>query len=337
VGTAAEFRIIDRCTDAGCASRRNSGSRPHLTLLAIAILATGQPAAGKAAEIATWATNAPEWNARLGVTHMRQGCSLDPADCLRNIRVSAKSQQINHWMLAVKCDVSRWPDTALEYSRRSLTEPLLVEVGIDDFVSTLKSWHLSTLGRANTVLDQVTQNVKQQNPRLRFGITLYVDELDSLLLTSVPVETRKRVDRVALYLHFRADGGNYAAYVVKARRLFPRAAIWAGSYAYDRIDYLPCAQSDSRPCTQQEEMSLFRTSLRDQLKLMQSGELTGIEFYPGLFGREDQWHGWRTERICRPARTKDCIENTRRMRLFVAQELSILLSSEAKSSSAGSD
>jgi hypothetical protein len=298
-------------------------SNPTVTawVIVVALLAIGRPVPAAAApEIVTWAANTPEWNQRLGVTLTRQGCSADPEGCLRSIRASAKSQQISRWALAVKREVNQWPDDALEYSQRSLSEPLIVAVDIDDFLGALKAWHVSTLGQANRVLDDVTRNLKYHNPRLRFGITLYEDELDSPLIALIPVKTRERVDRVSLYLHYRANAGNYGGYVEDARRLFPRAEIWAGSYAYDRIDYLPCAESGSRPCGRDEEVKLFGDSLRIQLDLLRQGHLAGIEFYPGFFGREDQWHGWGIERICRPQRRRDCIENTLRMREIVAEE-----------------
>jgi hypothetical protein len=272
-------------------------------------------------EIATWAANAPEWNERLGVTLMRQGCDSGPSACLKRMRDAAQAQQISRWAIAVVRSADQLPAEALEYSRLSLSEPRLVEVDIDDFLSALKSWHGNKLGRGNEVLAGIARNLKHHNPRLRFGVTLYEDELDSRFLNWIPTETRDRVDRVILYLHYRANANEYTRYVATAKRLFPRAKVFAGSYAYDRIDYLPCAESNDRQCGKDEELDFFRESLDIQLGLLRSGELAGIEFYPGFFGREDKWNGWAVERICRPLRRPECIENTRRMRRIVADEL----------------
>jgi len=261
---------------------------------------------------------------------MRQGCSAAPDDCLQRIRASARSQQVGRFALAVKRHARQWPEDALEYSRRSLSEPLLVEVDVDDFVSALRGWQASTLGGGNRVLAAITRNVKHHNPRLRFGVTLYEDELDSELLAWLPRDTRERVDRVSLYLHYRANAENYSRYVTEARRLFPRAEVWAGSYAYDRIDYFPCSQATRQPCDAEEEIALYRDSLRTQLGLLRAGSITGIEFYPGHFGLEEQWHGWDIERICRPQRREQCIEITRRLRAVVAEEFARYRASEAR-------
>jgi len=316
----------DRCTDrtdlvTGVHARQSRRFRSAVSLLAAACLAIAQPYSATAApEIVSWVANAPEWNKRLGITLMRQGCDAVPSDCLQRMRASAKAQQISHWALAVKRDPDRWPDEALEYSRLSLDEPLLVEVDIDDFLGALKTWQAGTLGRGNRVLGDVTHNLKRHNPRLRFGVTLYEDELDSPLIAWIPAKTRERVDRVSLYLHYRANARDYARYVADARRLFPRADIWAGSYAYDRIDYLPCEQTGSRPCSPQEERDLFRASLHTQLDLLRAGAVKGIEFYPGYFGWEDKWYGWSIERICRPERRLACIQNTQLLRNIVVDE-----------------
>jgi hypothetical protein len=296
--------------------RRATAAGLVLTLLS----ATSHPSRADSPEIVTWVANEPTWNQLLGVTLLRQGCSATPDECLERIRASSRAQRIDRFALAVKRDAGKWPVEALEYSRRSLVEPLLVEVDIDDFASTLKRWDTGTRGQGNRILAEITQNLKRHNPRLRFGVTLYEDELDSPFIAWIPLETRARVDRVSLFLHYRANSVNFAKYVAQAKELFPRAAIWAGSYAYDRIDYLPCASKGSRPCAAIEEIGLFRDSLRLQLDMLRAGSIAGIEFYPGFFGREAAWYGWNNPRICRPERRRECVENTRQMRALVAEE-----------------
>ena len=272
-------------------------------------------------EIVTWAGNTPEWNQRLGVTLMRQGCDLEPAACLRRLDDAAKAQRVTRWALAVKGDAAKVERDALDYSERSLTDGRLIEVDIDDFLGAMKSWHLSTVGRANRAVSTITRNVKLKNPRLRFGITLYEDELDSKILAWIPSETRARVDRVSLYLHYRGNAKAYPGHVAEVRRLFPRAAIWAGSYAYDRIDYVPCEETGTRSCSVDEEIELYRESLAIQLDLLREETIAGIEFYPGFFGLEEKWTGWSNPRICRAERIRECVETTRRMRAIAATAL----------------
>jgi hypothetical protein len=285
-----------------------------MTLSSLLAGQSSNPSSAAEQEIVTWSGNTPEWNQRLGVTLMRMGCNLEPGACLQRLRDAAKTQQVTRWAIAISGDAAKVAMDALEYSERSLAEEWLVQIDIDDFVDTMKSWHLGTVGGANQVLATVIRNVKRSNPRLRFGITLYEDELDSLILAAILPGTRARVDRVSLYLHYRSNAMLYRRYVAEVQQLFPRAAIWAGSYAYDRIDYLPCAESGARSCSVDEEIELYRESLRIQLALLSEGTVSGIEFYPGFFGLEEQWSGWSQSRICRAGRIHGCLESTRQMR-----------------------
>jgi len=297
-----------------------SAAKAATVVAALVNISCTVTAADSRPEIVTWADNTPEWNERLGVTLMRQGCSSSPDKCVQWMRASAEAQKVSRWALSVGQEPSSWPATALEYSRLSLLDPVLVEVDIDDFVGALKAWNVTTDGRADAVLADVSRNLKHYNPRLRFGVTIYEDELASPILAEIPIETRERVDRVSLYLHYRGNARKYASYVAQTRLLFSRAEIWAGSYAYDRISYLPCIQSDSRPCTEEEEIGLFRSSLQIQTELLRDGTIAGIEFYPGFFGKEEQWYGWDRKPICPPDRRQRCIDITRRMRQIVAEE-----------------
>jgi hypothetical protein len=279
------------------------------------------PGGAVAAEVVSWATNTPEWNQQLGVTTMRRGCSSAPAACLAHIRQAAAQQNVERWTIAVKGDRQTMLAYAAEYSRLSLADARLVQVDIDDFVALLKRWNLETIGSAAEVFSEFVHNVKSANPDLGLGITLYEDELDSRVLQGLSEAARARVDRVSLYLHYRSNAEGYPRYVDRVKELFPRAAIWAGSYAYDRTDYLPCAQDSRRPCSMDEELRLFQQSLGIQLELLSEGKIAGIEFYPGHFGLEREWHGWAKPRICQAERREACIEMTRRMRQFVCDSL----------------
>ena len=281
-------------------------------------------AGASAREMVTWSGNTPEANTLLGITMMRTACDLAPSECLERIRTTGRAQKVQRWTIAMKRAPDLIRDDALAFSQLSLHNPMLVQVDLDDFVSTMKSWHLKTAGRANSLLEDVAQNVKRGNPRLGFGITLYEDELNSPFVTVISADTRALVDRVSLYLHFRRNAGKYPDYVKRVRQLFPNAVIWAGSYAYDRVDYLPCEERGSRHCNAAEEIDLYEQSLQAQLRLLSEGTIGGLEFYPGFFGMEEKWFAWSNPRICNPKRISECVQNTRRMRAAAVANLSRL-------------
>lgn len=276
---------------------------------------------GAATEIVSWAGNTREWNQRLGVTLVRMGCSSSPSECLRRIETLAVSEGVDRWTISVKGPGRLVDQFAAEYSRLSLTNRRLVGIDIDDFVSTLRTWKTENQGVPAELLVGIARSAKSANDAMQFGVTVYEDQLSSPALLSLPLEARSIVDRVSLYLHYRENAGNYADYVGRSRQLFPNAVIWAGSYAYDRVDYLPCGEGHFRHCTEEQEKRLFRESLEIQIGLMQDGKVAAIEFYPGFFGRESEWHGWSKPRICAASRRSACVETTRIMRTVAADLL----------------
>jgi hypothetical protein len=96
-------------------------------------------------------------------------------------------------------------------------------------------------------------------------------------------------------------------------------------YAYDRIDYIPCSPASGRPCTQAEEIGLYRQSAKIAAQLLRQRQIAGIEFYPGFFGMEEQWDGWKHKDYCAPARVQQCIQNTRDMREDTAEIIGKLM------------
>src|SRR5207249_6811117 len=90
--------------------------------------------------------------------------------------------------------------------------------------------------------------------------------------------------------------------------------IIAGSYAYDRINYLPCSRQERAPCTPQREMDLYKRLIDQQASLLRSGNIESLEFIPGYFGREEQWSGWNDARTCAPERRQECVRNTAALR-----------------------
>lgn len=250
------------------------------------------------------------------------GCSLAPPACVQRATVAAEKQQVGRVTLAVTSDLDRLSQQAALYSQLSLQESRLAGIGVDDFYSALKRWLLQHPLDAMTTFGNAIRDLRSRNSRLQFGITLYEDELDAMLLKAVPNEVRARIDLVSLYLHYRKSGPDFARFVTRVKQLFPNARIIGGSYAYDRIDYLPCARDDSRKCTEEEELQLFESSLKIQAGLVRSGVLGGIEFYPGSFGEEATWEGWNNERLCRSTRRQECIDLTRRLRQVALRVLS---------------
>jgi hypothetical protein len=211
-------------------------------------------------------------------------------------------------------DVTRVLSYAREYSRLSLANPVLYEIGFDDFVGQSQRQKLSSR-MLSSVLSEIANAVKSENPELRLGITLYMDDLDSqrFRLSELPEQFRGSVDFIHLYPHYRKEVSSFEESLQRVQVLFPHARVVAGLYPYDRRDYLPCAR-DGAPCSNEEEIQLFAKSLENRWALLRSGEIDGIEFYPGNFGLEEQWNGWQNPRLCRTGRIQECVENTKQMR-----------------------
>lgn len=275
--------------------------------------------------VIAWPGSTPEWTKKLGVDELRIGCKNVPAECLHRLDFYARKTGVSHVTLAINSDPDKVAAYAREFSDASLSEHRLRGIGIDDFVSTLLRWQRDTdlSVRPGELARKVIANTKQSNPRLEFGITLYEDQLvlDVLKDNTLPPDVRASIDRVSLYLHFRSDAPRYPEYVQQTKRLFPNAAIVAGIYPYDRIDYLPCKQGGKIKCSAAQELGLFEEALRIQAQLMIEGKVAALEFIPGNFGNEAQWRGWHNPRVCQPSRRQDCIDMTVQMH---AKTLAIL-------------
>lgn len=285
--------------------------------LLFVLAAQGGMVSAQTGGVGTWSAqaNLPQWNKALGVTRTRQSCaeSETPDKCLQFVGSVAKANNVKVF-LNIALDTSTSIDYSAAYSRMSVTAPYLVEIGIDDFVDQYSALFPKTPGPA-ALLSTVIANVKSANPNLKFGATIYEDQLGNAYLqdAKLPAALRGQFDYVHLFPHYREDGPNFAAYVQQAKRLFPNAGIIAGSYAYDRRYYLPCAPQ-GQPCTTQQDFDLFQQTLALQVQLMRSGAVDSIEFYPGFFGAEEKWDGWSNPRECDPSDLAACIANTKTMR-----------------------
>jgi hypothetical protein len=189
--------------------------------------------------------NTAESQRSLGVTGVRGGCSSAPAGCVEWFRTALVLHPVVSVTITPAWGLSSIEDCARQYSVLSVTTPWLREIGWDDFVAGFGSWIGSHGVGAAGLLERPIDGLKRANPRLRFGITLYEDELPSSMLSDaqLPPALKARVEVVYVYLHYRRNAPGYADYVQQVKVMFPRASIIAGAYAYDRIDYLACASN----------------------------------------------------------------------------------------------
>jgi len=266
--------------------------------------------------VATWSvqTNTTQWNQALGVRYTRQGCSDTPAACMAFVGSVAQSENVKV-TLHIPLNSSTTVPYALQYSQLSQSAPYLVEVSIDDFMDQYRALAKVPLVQPAAVVAEVIANLKSANKNLRFGATIYEDELAGIALNSglLPAALRAEFEYVHLFIHYREDGPNYPGYVQEAKQLFPHARIVAGSYAYDRRAFLPCAPK-GQACTPQQDFDLFKQSFTVQVQEMRHGIVDHIEFYPGYFGAEEQWPSWNNPRECAPGDVAQCIANTKAMR-----------------------
>jgi hypothetical protein len=275
-------------------------------------------------DIVSWGPNSMEAIRALGVTALREGCSSAPAICVEEAERDARAEGLNRIYLSVPLAQATGAN-ALEYRRLSASHPALYEIGVDDFIAQYSRFEIFTRfiwPRADSVFaGQFLRTLRASS--LKSGITIYETELRSPVLLSSPVSERLRsmVDNVHFYLNYRGSGGRYLSYVKQVRDLFPTANLIAGSYAYDRIDYLPCFPGSQAKCSSAEQSNLFRESIDTQVTLLAFHEINGIEFYPGLFGREETWNGWKQPRICDSERTAECIVNTRALQQIAIEAL----------------
>jgi hypothetical protein len=273
-------------------------------------------------QIITWNGNTPDANATLGVTSIRLGCSSTPDFCTTEMQQVASSQDVSRIYLSIQMNPNTSATYAAQFSQWSLTNPILFSMGFDDFVNRME--HLQTdfgVAVPGTVITDTLNATKSTNPNLKFHITMYEDQLSSPLLgdSNLPASTRAGVDYVQLYIHYRANGPNYAQYLQQTKALFPNAKIIAGAYAYDRIDYLPCLPGGV-PCTAGQDANFFQQLFQIQLSELQQGLVDQIEFFPGYFGLEAQWPAWAEPRRCAATRLSACIANTLAMRQTVLQD-----------------
>lgn len=279
-------------------------------------------ALAQGAKVIVWGvdSNTPEWNRALGVWGARQGCSSAPSGCVHFAKEVARKYHVKVF-LAIALN-SGTPEYAVQYSQLSSSVPNLTEVGFDDFVSLYRKLDSSSPD-AKSVIQSTIDNLKSINRNLKFGISLYEDELESPFVqdSKLPVATRARFDYIHLYPHFRKNGINFSKYIPEVKRRFPNARIIAGAYAYDRRNYLSCSQNGRSACSVDEELALFQKTITIETGLVKDGTVDAIEFYPGNFGHEEQWKGWQNPRACLPGGQDACIQVTKQLHDIAVKEL----------------
>ncbi len=282
-------------------------------------------AASRRWPIITFGTNTAEWNKLLHVTGIRMGCNKEPEVCVKVATAHVQTQHVNTMHIAMELGPGA-EAYAERYSQLSLGHPFLREISIDDFVSTYYHAYKASHGRTEALLRATIEKTKTRNPALGFGVTLYETDLKSGYLTDkrLASDIRRRIDYVHLFIHNRENGPHYEEYVRASKQIFPGAQIIAGSYPFDRIDYVPCSSTGKASCSNEQEIGLYKASIVVQTRLLKEGVVYCLEFYPANFGREDEWNGWDNPKFCRPERRQACIEHTKTMRQVV---LSILRSS----------
>lgn len=256
--------------------------------------------------IMTWGGDTKEWSRKLNLTGIRWACDNQPEDCVSTGNDEARRENVEKYFISMgfaKVPPSTLKDYARQYSELSLRNPMLQEIGTDDFVvKALYYWYEElhmTPSQVEVLLNEAIDNTKSANPNLKFGVVLYEKELRDLELLDdahLPPSIRKRIDYVHLFIIYRSNGPGYANDVQTAKRLFPNAKIIAGSYPYDQIDYVPCNRGDHEEywwernpqarCTPEQERDYYRTSIEIQARLLKQGVVDWIELFPGFMGNE---------------------------------------------------
>ncbi|MFH1056798.1 MAG: hypothetical protein V1717_03325 [Candidatus Micrarchaeota archaeon] len=295
--------------------------------------------------ILTYGTiNTQEWVDKLPISHHRFGSSklYSYDDVKRTLNAVPGSGKIFAMLYQIQNNASwaKYLEYAGWYSQYSAQDDpnhRLYEASLDDFAgSTWKyrgnnSWGLYGgygwgTGYDVDGLNHLIDVVKSQNQNLKFGITVYENDLTATVanLTGgrqlvfsdevMPPSLKQRIDVIHFFLLYRKSVENYDSYLAQLHSFFPgNKIIIAASYSYDRIDHNVCEKEGADYCTEDEEKGYFAQATQKQAELLKSGQISGIEFYPAYFGLEaylpwNRDHSWACNDIPR------CIRVTQEMR-----------------------
>jgi len=288
-------------------------------------------------------TMAPEWRSIFNQKTIRTGNggsnTLTGEAWVNNMANWANVTMSNLGWTKIYLSGEKYIDSMVKkspwFSQASSLAPSIYEVSMDDFVSNVRR----TLGPsfANAPqpdidilrgkLDTISSQIHSSNPNLKFGLTIYEDDLflDSESdLVSQAIDRNlfsqnfcNQVNIIHLYIHYRANSDRFQEAVNLAKTYFPNAQIIAGSYAYDRIDYINCDMANagvvdpSKKCTETQEKEYFTNAITSMAALLGQGQISGIEFWPAFFGTEEQI--WLDNNGDCENKTR-CVSNTKLMR-----------------------
>lgn len=287
--------------------------RLALFAIAVSLIAPFAFSASSRFLVIAWNNPSREWTRALGISVIRMGCSSAPESCAQTANRIADGEHVSSVLIAILLKTATVTQYAADYAHLSSSHPEIAEIGFDDFVRQADNTGLS--GEAlSSLLNDFAARLHSRGSRLKWGITVYQDELWNGRLAKLGLDddTRRAVDAVHLFPHYRKEPVPLEKSISEAKRLFPNAAIFLGNYAYDRREYLPCSPHGAR-CSDQEEISLFERNLQQSLNLAKQGDVAGLEFYPGNFGDEASWKLWENPRSCKQGERQLCVQNTQAM------------------------
>jgi hypothetical protein len=275
-----------------------------------ALLAPHQATLAAEFSIMAWGAQATDL-ASPYVNELRHACYIEPTLCVQRSSQNAKIQ-LTSLSFAQPEKIQENIEKAVAFSEISKSQKSLREVSIDDFFSFAKKLKVEN---KSSYIDRLISSSKSKNPDLQFGVTVYENELANIEKDSATFskEILAKINRVALYLHYRKNGPSFDSYVKRAKSIFPNAKIYGGVYHYDRSDYIRCDQRAPGKCSPEEEINLYVETLQVQTALLKKNEISGLEFYPGFLGREAAWPAWSKGKSCSTKRISQCIGNSQKM------------------------
>src|SRR5262249_10327729 len=122
----------------------------------------------------------PYWQDQLGINQTRVSCRVSsrntPAKCVNFIQTSP-TPRIAQYFLYITPDPATILADAQQYSLLARSVPSIESVGIDDFFGAYETWY-QQMSNAPLFLNQMINNFKSADRNLKFGVTLYENELD---------------------------------------------------------------------------------------------------------------------------------------------------------------
>src|SRR5258705_13895381 len=114
-----------------------------LVLLSAGLITPQLPAQAQTSpSVISWYQNTSDFNAVLGVTSIRLGCSSPPDFCMTEMGQIASSQDVQRIYLSIKMDPNTSAAYDAQFGQWSLTHPVLYSLGFDDLVARME--HLQT-------------------------------------------------------------------------------------------------------------------------------------------------------------------------------------------------